>query len=77
MRLKAAGYARDATVPLCAARIAGTTASKGSKGETSCTHYRGFTLVAKARAYARSGSDFFELEASVNAMSRRYASTKY
>ena len=33
MRLKAAGYARDATVPLCAARIAGTTASKGSKGE--------------------------------------------
>ena len=31
MRLKAAGYARDATVPLCAARIAGTTASKGSK----------------------------------------------
>ena len=32
VRLKAAGYARDATVPLCAARIAGTTASKGSKG---------------------------------------------
>ena len=31
--LKAAGYARDATVPLCAARIAGTTASKGSKGD--------------------------------------------
>ena len=34
MRLKAAGYARDATVPLCAARIAGTTASKGSKMKT-------------------------------------------
>ena len=37
VRLKAAGSACDATVPLCAARIAGTTASKGSKGSDQIT----------------------------------------
>ena len=57
VRLKAAGYARDATVPLCAARIAVTTASKGSKGVMPMfTLFRRFmpmpTRLGRAYAYA-------------------------